>query len=355
MTFQLLGVVLTTFLIARLSAYKALSSKQRSSILCSTKESIESRPFENVDANQWDLKLKSPCKLNLFLRILNRRPSGFHDLASLFQTISLSDRIYMSKLPNSSTEDEIYCSDKSLSVGKSNLVVKALDLMRTKTGIQQFFRLYLDKIVPMQAGLGGGSSNAATAMHGFNVLCGYPASQENLLLWSGDIGSDISFFFSSGTAYCTGRGEIVQSLPALPLSDDVEVHVFKPAEGLSTALVFKALDLNKCSTVVPESILHCFETDGALKAAANDRLINDLEAPAFSISALQQLKSEIAMHDTAISGVMMSGSGTSVYALRSKSNPTVFPFDEIAAKFPGLRHYQCSFVGRTNDLTSWYQ
>ena len=80
-------------------------------------------------------------------------------------------------------------------------MVKALDLMRTKTGIQQCFRLYLDKIVPMQAGLGGGSSNAATVMHGFNVLCGYPASQEDLLLWSGDIGSDKSFFFSSGVRF----------------------------------------------------------------------------------------------------------------------------------------------------------
>lgn len=73
-------------------------------------------------------------------------------------------------------------------------------------------------------------------MHAFNALCGYPASSDNLLEWSGDIGSDISFFFSSGTAYCTGRGEIVQSLPRLPDHSDVEVHVFKPQEGLSTAL-----------------------------------------------------------------------------------------------------------------------
>ena len=90
------------------------------------------------------------------------------------------------------------CSDTTLSVDRSNLVVKALDLMRTKTNLKQYFRVFLDKIVPMQAGLGGGSSNAATAMHGFNVLCNNPATSKDLLEWSADIGSDISFFFSSG-------------------------------------------------------------------------------------------------------------------------------------------------------------
>ena len=100
--------------------------------------------------------------------------------------------------------------------------------MRTKTGKQQYFKVFLDKRVPMQAGLGGGSGNAATAMHAFNTLCGYPGSLEELRLWSGDIGSDITFFFSTGTAYCTGRGEIVTPLAALPEWQDTKVHVFKP-------------------------------------------------------------------------------------------------------------------------------
>lgn len=80
----------------------------------------------------------------------------------------------------------------------------------------------------MQAGLGGGSGNAATAMHAFNVLTGYPATNEQLIQWSGEIGSDISFFFSGGTAYCTGRGEIVTDIEPLPDAQDVVVHVFKP-------------------------------------------------------------------------------------------------------------------------------
>lgn len=158
----------------------------------------------------YDLSLRSPCKINLFLRITGRRANGFHDLASLFQTISLSDYMHFSLLPSGATKDQLVCSDTSLEIDDSNLVIKALNLMRDKSSIKDaYFRVRLDKHVPMQAGLGGGSGNAATAMYAFNKLTGFKHSLDELLLWSGDIGSDITFFFSTGTAYCTGRGEVM--------------------------------------------------------------------------------------------------------------------------------------------------
>lgn len=120
----------------------------------------------------------------------------------------------------------------------------------------------------------------------------------------------------------------------------------------------------------------------ALAAASNGRLVNDLEAPAFSLSPLLlRLKQDILQYENAVSGVMMyvdfaaatiygatiaywinfdiflwtrSGSGTSVFALRDKSNPNPFPAEEISQRFPGLRHFKCSFVSRANDLISWY-
>ena len=100
------------------------------------------------------------------------------DLASLFQAVSFADDMYFSKLPQESSQDELLCSDNTLAVDRSNLVIKALDLMRAKTGINQYFSVYLDKFLPMQAGLGGGSGNAATAMYAFNRLCGYPGNVE---------------------------------------------------------------------------------------------------------------------------------------------------------------------------------
>lgn len=160
------------------------------------------------------------------------------DLASLFQAISLADIMNFSKLGEASSADILTCSDETLVTDENNLVIKALNLMRRKTGVAQFFKVHLDKVVPMQAGLGGGSSNAATAMFAFNALLGYPASLGDLKAWSGDIGSDITFFFSSGTAYCTGRGEIVQSLAPLPQSAHSRVHVFKPQYAFRLRFIF---------------------------------------------------------------------------------------------------------------------
>eukprot|EP00607_Mallomonas_marina_P006072 CAMPEP_0182430066 /NCGR_PEP_ID=MMETSP1167-20130531/36488_1 /TAXON_ID=2988 /ORGANISM="Mallomonas Sp, Strain CCMP3275" /LENGTH=268 /DNA_ID=CAMNT_0024614677 /DNA_START=290 /DNA_END=1092 /DNA_ORIENTATION=- len=251
---------------------------------------------------------------------MGRRPNGFHDLASLFQSISLSDQMHFSKLPASATKDEMSCSDTTLPVDDSNLVIKALHLMRSKTGIDQYFQVRLDKKVPMQAGLGGGSGNAATVMHAFNVLCKYPATIKELEQWSGDIGSDITFFFSSGTAYCTGRGELVTSLPPLPHSSNTVVHILKPKEGLSTGLVFKTLDLDKClSGAHPEEILSEFQTRGALTAASSGFLLNDLQPPAFK---LQPLLGSLCDELRAVggAGAMMSGSGTSVYLLADELN-----------------------------------
>lgn len=96
------------------------------------------------------------------------------ELASLFQTISLSDYLFFSKLPDGATQDVLHCTDPTLTVDGNNLVLKALDLMRRKTGLRTFLDVKLQKHVPIQAGLGGGSGNAATAMQAFNMLCGYP-------------------------------------------------------------------------------------------------------------------------------------------------------------------------------------
>ena len=147
----------------------------------SRRHSIGLKSSADDTTHNWEASLRSPCKLNLFLRILGRRTTGFHDLASLFQAISFSDYMHFSRLPADATCDEMTCSDTTLAVDNSNLVIKALNLMRQKTGVQQFFKVFLDKKVPMQAGLGGGSGNAATAMHAFNTLCELPGSLLNLL------------------------------------------------------------------------------------------------------------------------------------------------------------------------------
>ena len=164
------------------------------------------------------LSVFSPSKINLFLRIMGRRPDGFHDLASLFHVIDLGDRMEMAPIEGKS--DRLTCNIADIPTDDSNLVIKALNLYRSKTDIQQHFDIDLQKTVPHGAGLGGGSANAATTLWAANEICGnvalrqhrnrvtplvlQVASNQDLLDWSGEIGSDISVFFSEGAAYCTG-------------------------------------------------------------------------------------------------------------------------------------------------------
>lgn len=122
-------------------------------------------------------------------------------------------------------------------------------------------------------------------MHAFNVLTGYPASLEQLKVWSGAIGSDITFFFTSGTAYCTGRGEVVTPLQPLPDCGSAVVDVYKPVEGLSTQLVFRALDLGGLRVDQrPEALLQAFVERGPLEAARAGAMVRTPILPCPSLT-----------------------------------------------------------------------
>ena len=141
----------------------------------------------------------SPAKGNLFFRVLRKRSDGFHEIASLYTALSLVDTLSLSRAKRDAYNRP-----------ELDLVTKARDLFRKKTGICDPVAVHLEKRIPMGAGLGGGSSNAATMLYGMNQLLGSPVSEATLALWGAELGSDVPFFFSHGAAYCTGRGEIVR-------------------------------------------------------------------------------------------------------------------------------------------------
>lgn len=258
--------------------------------------------------------LFSPAKINLFLRILRRRPDNYHDLASLFHTVAFGDTMDLTVLPTTAERDELECNLEGVPVDESNLVIRALKLFRERSGVQRFFHVRLEKAIPAQAGMGGGSSNAATAFFGANALCGSPASAADLLQWGDDpvIGSDATFFLSEGTAYCTGRGEIVTPVAPLPVAPGMSVYLVKPRYGLSTPKVFKALDLSALSPVDPEELLSTFQEKGV----EHSSWVNDLEAPAFEVCPeLGELKKFLADDKWGFTAVLMSGSGTTIYCI----------------------------------------
>jgi 4-diphosphocytidyl-2-C-methyl-D-erythritol kinase len=272
------------------------------------------------------LVLNSPAKINLFLRVLQKRPDGYHEIASLFQTVSLCDRIHF----RLSDEDLLTCNDINIPLGPTNLIWKAVDLFRRLTGKITPLNIHLEKKIPIEAGLGGGSGNAATTLWALNQLFGCAEEESTLTHWAAQIGSDIPFFFSHGTAYCTGRGEHVRDLPALPPQ---KLHLIKPRHGLSTALVYNNLQPVQLEQRNPQSILELFFLGKPV-------YFNDLESSSFALMpTLASLKQKLL---TLQAGpVLMSGSGTAFICMQ---NPPLIEEEEWRTS--------CSFLKRQTG--SWY-
>ncbi|KAK6235459.1 hypothetical protein SCA6_010796 [Theobroma cacao] len=292
------------------------------------------------------LTLFSPCKINVFLRITNKREDGYHDLASLFHTVSLGDIIKFSLSP-SKTKDRLSSNVSGVPLDDRNLIIKALNLYRKKTGSNNFFWVHLDKKVPTGAGLGGGSSNAATALWAANQFNGCIATEKELQEWSSEIGSDIPFFFSHGAAYCTGRGEVVQDIfPPLPL--DIPMVLIKPKESCSTAEVYKCLRLDQTSKVDPLALLEKISRNGI----SQDVCINDLEPPAFEVlPSLKRLKQRVtAAGRGQYDAVFMSGSGSTIVGIGSP-DPPQFVYDDDDYRDVFLS--EANFINREEN--EWYK
>ncbi|GAB4236117.1 MAG: 4-(cytidine 5'-diphospho)-2-C-methyl-D-erythritol kinase [Chlamydiales bacterium] len=266
------------------------------------------------------LTLFSPAKINLFLRVLGKRSDGFHELASLFQAVDLGD--YITLKPHE--KSFVTCNDNFIPCDASNLALKALELYKKMSGSDRHYHIDLKKNVPIEAGLGGGSSNAATVLWGLNALEGSKYSDQQLQEWSGQIGSDIPFFFSLGRAFCRGRGEKVQSVP-LPLQRNL--WIIKPIVGLSTPQVYRQFNVRESHLENPEDLLFAFKNEGKYSL-----YLNDLEKPAFTLCpSLADLKRNL--EEQGYDSVLMSGSGTSFFCFGSHSIPQIEGAKVFKAKY----------------------
>ncbi|MBX3718848.1 MAG: 4-(cytidine 5'-diphospho)-2-C-methyl-D-erythritol kinase [Parachlamydiales bacterium] len=274
------------------------------------------------------ITLFSPAKLNLFFRVLYKREDGFHEIASLYQAISLGDTLTVSL----AEDDLLTCTDPNVPCDSSNLIFKALDAYRRQTGNVFKVHIHLDKKVPMQAGLGGGSGNAATAMWAFNALSSRPVPEEVLSEWVGAFSSDAPFFFSQGAAYCRGRGEKIENIGKMP---DTKLWIAKPQEGLSTPLVYRHCRPSEFPQRDPDQFL-------TELVSGNPCYFNDLEVPAFSLMpSLARLKDQLL--EQGFSHATMTGSGTAFFCLGPKPS----------SQIPGIDFYPASFVSRSNG--NWYE
>jgi len=155
------------------------------------------------------IEKKSPCKVNLLLNILGKRADGFHELETVMHPVSLFDRLTLSR---AGRVVELTCSNPALPADASNLVHRAATAFLQAAKISDGVRIHLEKNIPMAAGLGGGSGNAAAALSGLNELFNGPLNGEQLHKIAAALGSDVPFFLQSKPALATGRGEKIESL-----------------------------------------------------------------------------------------------------------------------------------------------
>ncbi len=245
------------------------------------------------------LVIEAPAKLNLSLRVLRKREDGFHDIDSLMVRLSgLCDRLSFSIMD----ADAFTCDVPGVPADGSNLVLKALEAYRDASGFDVKFAIHLEKQVPHGAGLGGGSSDAASTLSALDQFNPNPLGTSRLMEIAATLGSDIPFFLGPPAARATGRGEIIQAAkcpPALP------VLLLKPAFGVATPDAYRRWsdskelpDISYSPQVFPWG-----------------ELVNDLERSVFwKHLFLAEMKAWL-LRRPEVAGALMSGSGSTMFAI----------------------------------------
>lgn len=244
---------------------------------------------------------KAYAKVNLTLAVGEKRPDGYHEVVSVMQRVSLHDTLTAEQTREGIT---LTCSDPALPSGEENLAHRAASLFFRETGIAGGAALTLEKRIPSQAGLGGGSSDAASALLALRKLYAPALSDTELETMAAALGSDVPFFIRGGTQLATGRGEVLSPLP--PLTDGWFVIV-KPTESFSTPAMYRRLDELPPACTPPLPPLQ-----GGLPALAAG-LFNRFEAAIPAGSAVWDIKARLAAYGALAS--LLSGSGSAVFGL----------------------------------------
>jgi len=269
------------------------------------------------------IKLKAYAKLNLRLEVLGKRPDGYHDLWSIFHLISLHDELEFEPLENGRIV--LSCDNQHLPVNEKNLVVKAARLLQgsfgsKEKGLSQDDRLpganiTLTKNIPIGAGLGGGSSDAAAALLGLSKLWGMELSDLELHRLALELGSDVPYFLTGGTALVTGRGENIEPLT---WKQDYHFVIVYPGFGVSTAWAYKNLKISLTKGPGFSKMIGNDLSLGPDPEQLAKSLGNDLENAVIpSHPQIEQVKQQLVKSGAL--GALMSGSGSSVFGIFTDS------------------------------------
>jgi 4-diphosphocytidyl-2-C-methyl-D-erythritol kinase len=266
------------------------------------------------------LSLQTPAKINLYLRIMGRRPDGYHLLDTLMQKIRLFDEVELALCPDGVS---LECSGESVPASEENLVVRAAELFlqvsrRRRARSEAGVHIQLTKRIPVAAGLGGGSSDAAATLRGLNELHGCPYSADELATLGLQLGADVPFFLSdAAAARATGIGEILEPVASI---SHLSIVVVNPGFPVSTRWVYQTFALTKgeeFSNLIPSqkdasvvmALREPYESMALLSAMGNDlETVTVAKYP-----EVDSIKDIMLQNSSAMA--LMSGSGPTVFGL----------------------------------------
>jgi 4-diphosphocytidyl-2-C-methyl-D-erythritol kinase len=275
------------------------------------------------------LRLHAPAKINWFLLVLGRRDDGYHDIQSLMQRVSLSDSLEFEEPEDTAPGDVRVITDAPLPE-EENLVHRAALALRERAGTGRGARITLRKKIPLAAGLGGGSSDAACTLRGLGSLWGLGIPEDDLLEMAAELGSDVPFFLGGPAAVVEGRGE--RTTP-VEIGGPVTLLLLKPPVGVSARWAYSGVREFSNGRCDVEAFLGALRKGdfGSLREVAG----NDLEPPVLDgYPGVGDLKRELLQHGALFSAV--SGSGTTVFGVFEDRERAGLAADSIGADFSAV-------------------
>lgn len=268
------------------------------------------------------LTLKVPAKVNLYLKVFSKRNDGYHDIASLMQMVGLYDLL---TFQSARSGIRLEVSGGGLPTDRSNLVFRAAELLQKEAKVSEGAHISLAKNIPIAAGLGGGSGDAAATLVGLNRIWKLGWSRFRLAELGATLGSDVPFFFNGPTAWVFGRGEKVETSQKIP---EGWVVLMNPGRPVSTAWVYQELSKIRLTRKAPNITMNKFNAERPSLKEIFCHPYNDLEKVTFkAFPELIQIKREL--HRLGGQGALMSGSGPTLFALFSKRSAAMRAAREI--------------------------
>lgn len=292
--------------------------------------------------NQPSIRLPSFAKINWSLQILGKRPDGYHEVRTTLQTISLHDDLHFEHSPEQ--DISLCCDDPQIPNGSENLIVRAAEALRDRCQVTNGARIHLHKSIPAQAGLGGGSSNAAVTLLALKRLWNVAVSSEELAKIAASLGSDVPFFLSGGSALATGIGTVVTKLPD---AENTQLIVIHPRASVSTADAYKALSSPALTSNNPIPILSSSLDEAnsrERKLSSQRELKNDFESVIFDIEPEIE-RAKMSLLAAGAQGALLAGSGSSVFGIFANREAQQRALNEIKVE-PGWRVFACATVSR---------